>query len=143
MRTKRWETLRQMRDKPMVSKITVQTAKKREIVDISDMVEGAIVPGSRYVHVVVLHTTAAVTTADLDPGTDEDFLDFLEAITPARTWRHPHDPSHAPDHLLASMIGPSVTIPVLDDALTLGTWQRIVLVELDGPRERSVAIMCS
>jgi len=93
------------------------------------------------VHVTVLHTTAAITTADLDPGTDADFLDFLEAITPNRDWRHPHNPAHAPDHLLASLIGSTVSVPVEDGKLILGTWQRIILVEMDGPRERNIAVV--
>jgi secondary thiamine-phosphate synthase enzyme len=89
----------------------------------------------------VQHTTCALTTADLDPGTDQDFLDFLSAITPDIQWRHPHDPSHTPSHLLSSLIGPSVTIPVEKGQLNLGTWQRIILVELDGPREREISIV--
>jgi len=90
--------------------------------------------------VFVQHTTAAITTADLDPGTDKDFLDFLAAITPDKHWRHPHDPAHAPDHLLASIIGPSISVPYKDGRLLLGTWQRIILVELDGPRDRMVLV---
>jgi secondary thiamine-phosphate synthase enzyme len=86
----------------------------------------------------VLHTTAALTTADLDPGTDLDLLDFLDAITPEIRWRHPHNPAHAPAHLLSSIIGPSVTLPVQDGRLLLGAWQRLVLIELDGPRHRTV-----
>jgi thiamine phosphate synthase YjbQ (UPF0047 family) len=56
------------------------------------------------------------------------------------TYRHPHDPAHAPDHILATLIGPSITVPYANRALLLGTWQRIVLVELDGPRQRTVHI---
>jgi secondary thiamine-phosphate synthase enzyme len=88
-----------------------------------------------------MHTTAAITAADLDPGTDEDFLDFLEGIVPKQQWRHPHNPEHAPDHLLSSVIGPGVTVPVKSGKLQLGTWQRIILVELDGPRERHVEVI--
>lgn len=124
--------------------MTIQTKEKREVIDITDQVQGVIGGQEASVaHVTVLHTTAAITTADLDPGTDQDFLDFLSAITPsppAGGWRHPHDPAHAPDHLLASLIGPSVSVPVDGGALTLGTWQRVILVELDGPRERNVHV---
>ncbi|MGH7245649.1 MAG: YjbQ family protein, partial [Candidatus Levyibacteriota bacterium] len=84
--------------------------------------------------------TVALTTADLDPGTDLDMLDAFEEMIPKLNYRHPHDPSHVPDHILASVIGPSVSIPVENGELVLGTWQRIVLVELDGPRERNVKI---
>ena len=81
-----------------------------------------------------------MTTADLDPGTDEDMLDAFERMIPRLRYRHPHDPGHAPDHILSSLIGASLTIPVEDGKLKLGTWQRIILVELDGPREREISV---
>jgi secondary thiamine-phosphate synthase enzyme len=67
-------------------------------------------------------------------------LDFLKSLIPNINWRHPHNPSHAPDHLLSSLIGPGVCVPVADAKLQLGTWQRIILVEFDGPRERSISV---
>ncbi|MBV9228294.1 MAG: YjbQ family protein, partial [Chloroflexi bacterium] len=63
-------------------------------------------------------------------------------ILPQMSYRHPHDPSHTPDHILSSIIGPSLTIPYSSGRLLLGTWQRIILVELDGPRQRTVHISC-
>jgi secondary thiamine-phosphate synthase enzyme len=122
--------------------MTISTQQKRQVIDITDDVSGQLVSGSGLVTVFVKHTTAALTTADLDPGTDQDFLDFLAAITPAIDWRHPHDPSHAPDHLLASVIGASVSLPFASGQLALGTWQRIILVELDGPRQRDISVTC-
>lgn len=115
----------------------VQTHKKREIIDITELVSEGL-HGAGALHIFVTHTTAAITTADLDPGTDLDFLHALEAMTPSLTWNHPHNPAHFPDHLWASILGPSVTIPIRDGILLLGTWQRIVLVELDGPRTRHI-----
>lgn len=123
-----------------MKELVISTAKKREVSDITDKVANCIGNGDGVVTVFVQHTTAALTTADLDPSTDLDFLDFLEGITPSVQWRHPHDPSHTPDHMLASLIGPSVSIPYKNRQLQLGTWQRIILVELDGPRERSVLV---
>ena len=124
----------------VMQKLEIRTKLKREVVDITDEVEAVLPAGDGVVTVFVAHTTAAMTTADLDPGTDQDFLDFLEAITPQLTWRHPHDPQHAPDHLLASLIGSSVQVPFVMGQLQLGTWQRIILVELDGPRRRQVIV---
>lgn len=123
--------------------IEVSTEQKRQIVDITDLVQKQLTSGSGVANVFVQHTTAAITTADLDPGTDLDFLDFLDGLVPAPPsggWRHPHDPKHVPDHLLSSLIGPGVFVPVKDGRLQLGTWQRIVLVELDGPRQRNIEI---
>jgi len=67
-------------------------------------------------------------------------LDAFEALMPKLHYRHPHDPSHVTDHILASMIGPSVTIPIINGELDLGTWQRVVFIELDGPRERTITL---
>jgi secondary thiamine-phosphate synthase enzyme len=120
--------------------LVISTTKKRQVIDITEQVSDQLPSGNGIVSVFVRHTTAAITTADLDPGTDLDFLDFLEAIAPTVNWRHPHNPAHAPDHLLSSLIGPGVTVPFDGGELQLGTWQRIVLVELDGPRDRQVSI---
>ncbi len=120
--------------------ITVSTSAKRQIIDITDEVEKSLPASSGLVNVFIVHTTAAITTADLDPGTDKDFLDFLTGITPEVKWRHPHDPSHAPDHMLASLIGPDVNVPFENGQLKLGAWQRIILVELDGPRSRQIEL---
>lgn len=120
---------------------TIRTPAKRAVIDVTDQVEAQLPSGATGAALVtVLHTTAALTTADLDPGTDLDLLDALEALIPERNWRHPHNPAHAPDHLLASIIGPSVMLPVQEGKLVLGTWQRLILIEFDGPRERRLTI---
>lgn len=123
--------------------ITVTTRKKKEVVDITDMIQHVLSKEHKTNGVCIIfvkHTTAAITTADLDPGTDLDMLDAFEAMMPRLNYRHPHDPSHVTDHILASIIGPSVTIPVKNGELDLGTWQRVVLIELDGPRERTITV---
>jgi secondary thiamine-phosphate synthase enzyme len=120
--------------------IKIKTLEKHQIIDITDHIAKKIQTNNGLVNIFVKHTTAAITTADLDPGTDKDFLDFLESLVPNINWRHPHNPSHAPDHLLCALIGPAISVPVTNGTLQLGTWQRIILVELDGPREREVII---
>jgi secondary thiamine-phosphate synthase enzyme len=117
----------------------VSTSGKRQILDITDQVTKDL-EGDGLVNVFIKHTTCAVTLADLDPGTDEDILDAIDAITPKKKWRHPHDPTHFPDHLWSAIIGPSVSVPFRDGKLQLGTWQRLILIELDGPRERQLEI---
>lgn len=121
----------------------IQTGKKDEVIDVTDEVQKIIdeqEKESGICNVFVAHTTCAVTTADLDPGTDLDTLEFLRRLTPKMDFRHPHNPNHAPDHILASIIGTSITIPLEGKKIILGTWQRIVLIELNGPRERSIHI---
>lgn len=123
--------------------LQVTTVAKRRVIDLTDLLM-PLVPkgGDGLVALHILHTTAALTTADLDPGTDLDLLDFLDSLVPDLPWRHPHDAAHSPDHLLASLIGPDVSVPYAHGELLLGAWQRVVLVELDGPRERRVAVVC-
>jgi secondary thiamine-phosphate synthase enzyme len=121
-------------------KLTVTTHRKREILDITEQVESHLPGATGIVCLNVLHTTAALTTADLDPGTDLDMLDAFEALMPKLRYRHPHNPEHVPDHILSSLIGTALTLPVEAGSLVLGTWQRVILVELDGPRQRNLTL---
>ena len=121
----------------------INTQKKKQVVDITDTVTESLRSLKRHdgsVSLFITHTTAALTTADLDPGTDLDMLDAFEKIIPNLHFRHPHNPVHAPDHILSSLIGASLTLPVNDGQLVLGTWQRVVLVEFDGPRQRRLIV---
>jgi secondary thiamine-phosphate synthase enzyme len=127
----------------MRQKFKVQTRKTEQVIDITDQLSSLIAEhkfADGLCSVFVAHTTAALTTADLDPGTDQDMLDAFDAMIPQLKYRHPHDPDHAPDHILASLIGPSVSVPVERGQLVLGTWQRVVLIEFDGPRERELIL---
>lgn len=124
--------------------MVIQTNKKDEVIDITGIIEKEIREKEIKNGICVIfvkHTTCCVTTADLDPGTDLDFLDAIRGILPNISYRHPHDPGHTPDHILSSIIGPSVTVPVEKGELVLGAWQRVVLVELDGPREREFTVV--
>lgn len=123
--------------------LTVQTDAHRQVVDITERVN-ALLHREGFVrglcHLFVTHTTAALSTADLDPGTDLDMLDAFAHLVPALRYRHPHDPSHVPDHILATLLGPALSVPVEDGRLVLGTWQRVVLLEFDGPRQRRIVV---
>lgn len=126
--------------------LTIRTRKKREISDITENIEELLDKGERQAgicHLFIRHTTAALTTADLDPGTDLDMLDAFEAMIPKLRYRHPHNPAHVPDHILSALIGTSVSLPFEHGKLLLGTWQRVVLVELDGPRARELTLAIS
>src|SRR5271163_637646 len=128
----------------LMQRITLRTRKKREVLDITKSVEALLQKNHSQAtgicHLFILHTTAALTTADLDPGTDLDMLDAFEAMIPKLRYRHPHNPAHVPDHILSSLIGTSVALPFEHGQMLLGTWQRIVLIELDGPRDRELVV---
>jgi secondary thiamine-phosphate synthase enzyme len=126
-----------------VETLIIRTKKKDEVIDITETIETYLQKANTESGVCIIfvaHTTCALTTADLDPGTDRDLLDALRGILPHMSYRHPHDPSHAPDHILSSVLGASLAIPYRSRQLLLGTWQRVVLVELDGPRQRTVHV---
>jgi secondary thiamine-phosphate synthase enzyme len=124
-----------------MQKLTIKTRKKREVLDITGTIESLLDNlATGICNLFILHTTAAVTTADLDPGTDLDMLDAFEAMIPKLRYRHPHNPEHVPDHILSALIGTSVALPFERGNLILGTWQRVVLIELNGPRERELVV---
>jgi secondary thiamine-phosphate synthase enzyme len=125
-------------------RLAIKTHKKREVIDITQKLEAVLwkqyEDKTGVCQLSLLHTTAALTTADLDPGTDLDMLDAFELMVPKLDYRHEHNPEHVPDHILSAMIGTSVSLMVESGLLLLGTWQRVVLIELDGPRERELVI---
>jgi secondary thiamine-phosphate synthase enzyme len=125
------------------SKITIRTRSDKQVVDITDSVGRVVAQVGRkdgLCNVFVMHTTAGITTGEAIEGTDEDLMETLERIIPDIEFRHGHDPSHAPDHMISSIVGPSLTVPVNNGRLMLGTWQRILFVECNGPREREVVV---
>ena len=125
-------------------RLTIKTHKKREIMDITQKLEAVLwkqyADKTGILQLNILHTTAALTTADLDPGTDLDMLDAFELMIPKLDYRHEHNPEHVPDHILSALIGTSISLPVESGLLLLGTWQRAVLMEFDGPREREMVV---
>ncbi len=124
-----------------MKKLTIKTTEEKQIINITQQIE-EILPKKQegICHIHIKHTTAALTTANLDPGTDQDMLDAFNEMIPHLDYRHPHNPSHVPDHIWSSIIGNSVTIPFADGKLELGAWQNIVLIEFNGPRERSLVV---
>lgn len=123
-----------------MKKIIINTNQSQEVVDITNEIERELPDFDGLCNIFVLHTTAAITTADLDPGTDKDMLEAYEKMLPNLDYRHPHDPSHVKDHIEATVLGPSVLVPFKNRKLQLGTWQKVVLFEFNGPRKRNIII---
>lgn len=126
--------------------VRVATSQRKQIVDLTARVNALIRQAKLKDGLCALflaHTTAALTTGEVGEGTEDDLLDVVEQMIPKIRFRHAHDPAHAWSHMAASILGPSLTLPVKDGALALGTWQSVLLVELDGPRQREVHVMWS
>jgi secondary thiamine-phosphate synthase enzyme len=126
-----------------VRKLVVRTEEARQFVDVTKSVADAVVRSgveSGACLVFSPHTTAGITLNEhADPAVAEDMLDaFASAVPGDRAWRHLEGNSRA--HVLASLVGSSVTAPVEDGRLALGSWQGIFLCEFDGPRAREVWI---
>ncbi len=132
----------------VVSKtIKVSSKGEDDIIDITEELsnlvkESTIENGA--VTVFISGSTAAITTIEYEPGLIHDFPAMLSRIVPKNieykhdnTW---HD-GNGHSHVRASLIGPSLTIPILQGKLTLGTWQQIVILEMDTrPRNRNVIL---
>ncbi|MCM8787992.1 MAG: secondary thiamine-phosphate synthase enzyme YjbQ [Candidatus Omnitrophica bacterium] len=121
--------------------LTIKSNKEREIIDITEDINKFLVNQKKengLVFLFALHTTCALTTADLDPGAEKDYLTAFEKIEPKTNYIHPHNPEHFPEHFLSSIVGTSLLLPFENKKLILGTWQRVILIEFDGPRERKI-----
>jgi len=123
---------------------SVQTKRREEMIDITERVADAIrrsgiADGICLVYVP--HATAAVAiNENADPNVCEDILDALTGLIPEGKWRHDRIDNNAAAHIKATLLGASQTVPVGGGKLRLGTWQSLMLVELDGPRERTVIV---
>jgi secondary thiamine-phosphate synthase enzyme len=113
--------------------IDVDTARQR-IVDLTDEVRSFCRDRSDGLcNVFVPHATAGVAIIETGAGSDDDLVDTLERLLPRDDrYRHAHgSPGHGADHVLPGLVSPSVTLPVQGGQPLLGTWQSVVLVDLN------------
>ena len=130
-----------------LSRIGLRTDARDEVEDITDRVQEAVsASGVRdgLACVFVSGSTGAITTVEYEPGLVADLHDAMDRLYPKdidydhhRRWGDGNGHSH----VRASMVGPSLTVPVVDGRLLLGTWQQIVFMEFDNkPRSREVSV---
>ena len=123
--------------------LDVDTARRRTV-DLTDAVRAFCRGrGDGLCNVFVPHATAGIAIIETGAGSDDDLIDTLERLLPRDDrYRHAHgSPGHGADHVLPGIVSPSVTVPVSGGDPLLGTWQSVVLVDLnrDNPR-RSVRL---
>jgi secondary thiamine-phosphate synthase enzyme len=123
--------------------LDVDTSRRR-IVDLTPAVRSFCASqGDGLCNVFVPHATAGVAIIETGAGSDDDLIEALERLLPRDDrYRHSHgSPGHGADHVLPGLVSPSVTVPVGHGQPLLGTWQSIVLVDLnsDNPN-RSVRL---
>ncbi|MCS7103359.1 MAG: secondary thiamine-phosphate synthase enzyme YjbQ [Candidatus Korarchaeum sp.] len=123
--------------------LTVRSKSSMEILDITSLVEAVvsrsgIKEGICLVHLP--HATAALVTNENEVGLIRDLLRKLKEEFMKEGWEHDRVDDNAHAHLASAFIGASRAFPVASGRLMRGTWQNILLVEMDGPRERKVIV---
>ncbi len=123
----------------MVFDHKLSTSKRQELIDITTLVESNLKVenfSEGLCVIFITHTTAAVTiNENADPDVPRDMLSKLKQLVPEKENYH-HLEGNSDAHILSTLIGCSLSIPIHEGKLLLGTWQGIYFAELDGPRER-------
>ena len=136
--------------------LAVRTSRAVEFVDLTDRLDALLGQADirvGLVNIQSLHTTVAITVNEHEPLLLADFAAVLEHAAPHRaSYRHDDlsvrtvnvtadERVNGHAHCQALLLGPSVCLNVIDGRLRIGRWQRVFLVELDGPREREISIV--
>ncbi len=130
--------------KVFVKEFTVSTSGREDIVNITRLVEEAVrESGIRngLVLVYVPHATALLIVNEDEPGLRKDYLSKLLQLFPRHgEYLHNRIDDNANAHLASAFVGSSRIFPLVDGRIVRGTWQEILLVDLDGPRTRRVVV---
>jgi secondary thiamine-phosphate synthase enzyme len=124
--------------------ITVRSGHRLGLFDITAECEGFVAgAGDGLLTVFVPHATAGVVVMELGAGSDDDLMTTLERLLPHDDrWRHRHGSAgHGADHVLPLLVPPSITIPVRDGHLRLGTWQSIALLDTNADNASRTVIL--
>ena len=127
--------------------VQLRSSKENDIIDFTEQTSEALKESkleNGLVTVFVSGSTAAITTIEYEPGLRHDFPKMLSRIVPKDVQYHHDDTWHdgnGHSHVRASLIGPSLSIPFSNGQLNLGTWQQIVMLEMDTrQRERLITL---
>ncbi len=124
--------------------LTIKTTKKQELIDITNKIEDILKKQeikNGIINIYIQHTTASlIINENNDPNICTDLLNSLSSIVPSGKWLHDKIDDNASAHIKSSILNSSLTIPFENKKLLLGQWQSIMVVELDGPRNRNIII---
>lgn len=124
--------------------IEIKTTKRDQVIDITSQVREVVKNSGiddGLVTVFVPHTTAAVTiNENADPSVKTDLQAGLKKLAMENESFYHHAEGNSDAHIKVSLVGPSVTVIIHEGRLALGTWQGILFMEFDGPRQRQVYI---
>jgi secondary thiamine-phosphate synthase enzyme len=122
----------------------VETDERTQVVDVTERVANEVPADveSGVCTVFVRHTTAGVVVQEAESGLMADVEAFVDGLVPSDgDYRHDRIDDNADAHLRATVLGESVSVPVRDGDLALGTWQSVLFVECDGPRTRQIDVV--
>lgn len=126
-----------------MKELRITSKKHEEMIDITTFIQRFIDKEhvqEGYVHLYIPPTTAALTINEgADPSVQRDIISALEKLIPDDGSYH-HAEGNSAAHIKASLFGCSLTIPISDNQLMLGTWQHIFCYEGDGPRQRTIYV---
>ncbi|MBN1426609.1 YjbQ family protein [Candidatus Fermentibacteria bacterium] len=128
--------------------IRIQTTGDCDVHDVTEEVEEQVSVSPVKCGVVTVSvpgSTAAVTTCEFEPGMVRDLKAIFEELVPrARDWAHNRTwgDANGHSHLRASLVGPSLSLPIIDGQVSRGRWQQIVVIDFDNrPRDRTVDVL--
>lgn len=126
--------------------INVNTSAREQMIDITSNVQkilNNLKIKDGICQINTLHTTAGLTiNENADPSVKSDILMGLSKMV-SDNWNYTHGEGNSSAHIKSSLMGASLSIPVYDGKLLLGTWQGICFCEFDGPRSRKVVVTIS
>jgi len=129
--------------------ISVTSHQEGDILNITPQVEKAVAGSgvkTGLVHLFVQHSTAALTTIEFEPGVLADLKRALSVLAPDEA-EYAHNSrwgdGNGRSHVKAALVGPSITVPVENGQLLCGTWQQLVLLELDVNAGRKRTVVCT
>jgi secondary thiamine-phosphate synthase enzyme len=114
--------------------LTVRTGGVRGLTDLTAACEAFLVdvgPADGLLSVFAPHATAGLAIVELGAGSEADLMRVLDEVLPRDDrWLHRHGArGHGADHVLPAIVAPTLTIPVVDGRMALGTWQSVALVD--------------
>ncbi len=128
----------------MLFEIEIPTRKEFELIDITPLINQKIRESGIKEGIAVIftrHTTTALFINENESGLLEDVREFFQSLIPkGKGYKHDRIDRNAHSHLRSIILNPSLSIPIKDGKLLLGTWQSVIFAELDGPRRRRIFI---
>lgn len=129
--------------------ISIASRQEGDILNITPQVETAVAKSgvtTGLVHLFVQHSTAALTTIEFEPGVLADLRRALSVLAPDNE-DYAHNSrwgdGNGRSHVKAALVGPSITVPVENGQIVCGTWQQLVLLELDVNAGRNRTVVCT